>query len=91
MGRPRLKGKRPPTLASIQIHPETRWQRIRVTRWYGEANREIELVSHTALWYHTGLPALPVRWVLTRDPKGKYATQDMDLEPVHILEYFVQR
>ena len=41
-------------------------------------------------------PPLPVRWVLVRDPKGKFSTQallctDLLLSPVQILEHFVQR
>ena len=74
MGRTRLKGNRLPTLACVIQDPETRWERVRLHRWYEETNREVEIVSQTAIWYHTGLPALPVRWVLVRDPKGKFST-----------------
>ena len=64
--------------------------------WYGETHREVEFVSQTAVWYHAGLPPLPVRWVLVRDPKGKFSTQallctDLRLSPAQILEHFVQR
>jgi hypothetical protein len=67
-----------------------------LNRWYGETNREVEIVSQTAVWYHAGLPPLPVRWVLVRDPQGKFSTQallctDLLQTPVQILEYFVQR
>ena len=61
MGRPRLKGDRLPTLASLVHDPETRWERLQVGRWYGETNREVEIVSQTAVWYHNGLPPLAVR------------------------------
>jgi len=96
MGRTRLKGDRLPSLASLVNDPKTLWQSICVHRWYGETNREVEIVSQTAVWYHAGLPPLPVRWVLVRDPKGKFSTQallctDLLLSPVQILEYFVQR
>ena len=96
MGRTRLKGNRLPTLASLVHDPETRWERVRLHRWYGEINREVEVVSQTTIWYHTGLPPLPIRWVLVRDPKGKFSTQallrtDLLLTPLQILEYFVQR
>ena len=30
----------------------------------------MEIASETAVWYSTGLPAVPVRWVLIRDPEG---------------------
>ena len=75
MGRPRLKGNRLPTLASLVKALDTPWERVRLTRWYGETEREVEIVSQTALWYHSGLPPLPIRWVLIRDPKGKFSTQ----------------
>ena len=95
-GRTRLKGDRLPSLASLVHHSETRWERVSLNRWYGETNREVAIVAQTAVWYHAGLPPLPVRWVLVRDPKGKFATQallctDLLLSPVQILEYFVQR
>jgi len=95
-GRPRLKGRRLPTLASLVQDPEMRWERVCLNRWYGETNREVELVSRTAVWYHNGLPALPVRWVLVRDPQAKFTTQallctDLLQPPLQILEYFVQR
>ena len=96
MGRPRLKGDRLPTLASLVHDPATRWERVSLNRWYGETNREVEIVSQTAIWYHNGLPPLPVRWVLVRDPQGKFSTQallctDLLQTPVQILEYFMQR
>ncbi|WP_407572944.1 transposase [Deinococcus altitudinis] len=96
MGRTRLKGNRLPTLASLVQDPETRWERVRLHRWYGETNREVEVVSQTAIWYHNGPPPLPVRWVLVRDPKSKFSTQallctDRLQTSVQILEYFVQR
>ncbi|WP_407542641.1 hypothetical protein [Deinococcus radiomollis] len=94
MDRPRLKGYRLPTLASLAHDPETRWERVRLHRWYGETNREVEIISQPAVWYHNGLPPLPLRWVLIRDPQGKFSTQtllctDLLLSPIQILEYFV--
>ncbi|WP_240741160.1 transposase [Deinococcus sp. Arct2-2] len=96
MGRPRLKGDRLPTLASLVHDPQTRWERVRLSRWYGEIHREVDIISQTAVWYHTGLPPLRVRWVLIRDPKGKFSTQallctDLLQTPRQMLEYFVQR
>ena len=96
MGRPRLKGKRLPTLVSLVKASDTPWQRVSLTRWFGETGREVEITSQSAIWYHTGLPPLPIRWVLIRDPLGKFSTQallctDVQQDPVMILEYFVQR
>lgn len=71
MGRPRHKGKRLPTLSAILANPKTVWQQVKVEGWYGGIEQEVELVSDTAVWYHTGLPAVPIRWLLVRDPQGK--------------------
>jgi len=54
---------------------KTRWKRVTIPDWYGEGARVIEIVSNTAVWYHSGQPPVPIRWVLIRDPKGKFKTQ----------------
>jgi hypothetical protein len=58
--------------------------------------RTIEIVSGTALWYSTGLPAVPLRWVLIRDPQQEFETQallctDLAAEPEQIISWFVRR
>jgi hypothetical protein len=30
--------------------------------------REVEVVTNTAVWYHSGKPCMLLRWVLIRDP-----------------------
>jgi hypothetical protein len=95
-GRPRKKGERLPTLAQVAANPKTRWQRVIIRNWYGEGRRVIELVSQTAVWFHGGQPPLPIRWVLIRDPKGKFKTQallctDVKVDPVQIIKWFVLR
>jgi hypothetical protein len=96
MGRPRKKGKRLPTLQVVASDRRTRWQRVKVKGWYGEGERVVEVVSATCVWYHTGLPAVPLRWVLIRDPQKKFSTQallstKLEAEPCQILEWFVRR
>lgn len=96
MGRPRLKGKRLPTLAAVADDPSTAWTPIVVANWYGGGKRTVEVASATALWYHTGLPPVPLRWVLIRDPQEKFAPQallctDLAAEPARILGWFVLR
>ena len=95
-GRSRKKGKRLPTLAQVANDPQTSWERRVVRYWYGEAQRLIEISSSTAVWYHGGLPPLPIRWVIVRDPKHKFKTQallctDLNVQPKQIVEWFVQR
>ena len=96
MGRTRPKGNRLPPLASLVHDPETRWGRVRSHRRYEETNREVGIVSRTAVWYHDGLPPLPIRWVLGRDPQGKFSTPallcaDLLQTPSQILESFARR
>ncbi len=95
-GRPRLKGQRRPTPATVAADPTTVWTPLRVAQWYGQGPRLVEVVSDTAIWYHTGLPPVLLRWVLIRDPLGQFDTQallctDPDAPAAQILAWFVQR
>ena len=96
MGRTRLKGKRLPTLEEVLKNPKTKWTRVTLPQWYGEGRRVIEIASATAVWYHSGQPALPIRWVLIRDPKNKFEPQailctDLTIKPLQIVKWFVMR
>jgi hypothetical protein len=96
MGRPRLKGNRLPNLSAVAEDPATDWTAMTLVHWYGEAERTVEMVSETALWYSTGLPAVPLRWVLIRDPHEEFATQallctDLHADPGRIISWFVRR
>src|SRR5919109_1370734 len=71
IGRPRLKGKRLPTLATVAADPATAWTPLTVAQWYGLGARAVEVASATAVWYHPGQPTVPLRWVLIRDPQAK--------------------
>src|SRR5215207_8021917 len=95
-GRPRLKGQRLPGLAAVATAPTTAWTGVTVAEWYGAGERAVDLASGTAVWYHSGLPPVPLRWVLVRDPRGRFATQallctDLVVSPAQILAWFVQR
>jgi hypothetical protein len=95
-GRPRKKGSRLPSLTDLVSSPHTRWQRVTVPRWYSQGEREVEIVSHTALWQTPGQPPLPIRWVLIRDPQGEFTPQallctDLCADPVQIISWFVLR
>jgi hypothetical protein len=95
-GRPRLVGPRLPTLEQRASAPATAWTPLLVAQWYGRQERQVEISSQTAVWYHTGLPPVPIRWVLIRDPEGEFPTQallctDLDAAPAQILAWFVQR
>jgi hypothetical protein len=95
-GRPRKKGKRLPTLEVVLENAQTIWQSLTIQEWYGEKQRQIEITSDTAVWYHSGMPPVPIRWVLIRDPKKKFQSQallctDLDNSPEQIITWFVRR
>ncbi|WP_455429908.1 IS701 family transposase, partial [Microvirga arabica] len=96
LGRPRRKGARLPTLAEVLAATSTHWQTVRVPGWYGAAERTIEITSATAVWQHGGLPVVPIRWVLIRDPLNRFAPQallctDPTRDPAQIVRWFVRR
>ncbi len=94
-GRPRRKGKRQPTLQARLSDPQTRWETLTV-RWYGGTRRPIAVATATAVWYHGGLPPVPLRWVLIRDPTGHFDPQallstDLATTAQQMVEWFVLR
>jgi hypothetical protein len=94
-GAPRKKGGRQPTLEARLAAPNTAWERVALA-WYGRTTRTVELASATAVWYHSGLPVVPLRWVLLRDPLGRFEPQallstDLNLTAQQIVEWFVLR
>ena len=96
MGRPRKKGKRLPTLEQVLKDTRTHWKKVVIRDWYGQGRKKVEIVSSTAVWFHNGMPPLPIRWVLIRDPQGKFKPQallctDLAARPEQILKWFVMR
>lgn len=96
LGRPPVKGKRLPKLSSVLKNPRTTWQRLRLSLWYGRTNRLVEVATGTALWYHSGMAPVPIRWIIVRDPKGELEPQaflatDLNATPRDMLAWFVSR
>jgi hypothetical protein len=96
VGRPRKKGARLPTLNQILADEKTTWRRFRVSQWYGPDPYEVEVATGCAVWYHSGMPVVPLRWVLVRDPAGKLSPKaflctDQGASAVDILAWFVRR
>lgn len=95
-GRSRKKGERLPTLQEVLKRTATKWQQVTLTNWYGHHQKEMEIATATAVWYHSGKPVVPVRWVLLRDPEGKLApvtllSTDVALTAEMIVSYFARR
>ncbi len=96
LGRGRKKGARLPTLQAVIDNPKTKWKTVTIKHWYGEENRRIEIKSGKCLWYHVGKQAVPIRWVIIRDPLAKFETQALlgtkvDAAPKQIVEWFIKR
>jgi hypothetical protein len=92
IGRPRLKGERLPNLSEAAQNPATAWKLTKIANWYGSGERTVEIASATAVWYSTGLFAVPIRWVLIRDRQGGFKTQaflctDLSADPEQIVRW----
>jgi hypothetical protein len=95
-GRPPLKGRRLPTLRAVLASRKTVWTAVVVSQWYNAQQRKLLTATGTAVWYHAGIPPVPIRWVLVRDPTGEhepaaFLSTDLDATPAMILGWFVSR
>ena len=95
IGRPRVVGRRQPTLVQRLANSRTRWRRFKVNGWYGRSERLLQIVSGTAIWHHPGR-LVAIRYVLVRDVADEFKPQaflctDLDADPLDILRWFVRR
>jgi hypothetical protein len=89
------KGERLPTLKQVLVNPLTHWTCHEID-WYGGKTHLIEVTTDTCLWYTPGYDPLPIRWVLVRDPLGKFKptaflATDQTVDPLQILRWFIMR
>jgi hypothetical protein len=96
LGRPRKKGERLPKLEGRVTDPKTQWRSVETSWWYGHEEKALEIATGTAVWYNSGKPVVPLRWVLVRDPEGElepkaFLCTDPTAEPTDILRWFVRR
>jgi hypothetical protein len=95
-GRPAKKGRKLRKLADILADPATVWTTIVMAAWYGGKRCPLEFTTGTAVWYHSGSPPVPIRWVLVRDPAGirkpqAFLCTDLNASPADILGWYVHR
>ncbi len=95
-GRPAQKGCALPKLSAVLKSKTTVWSTEVVSQWYNAQQRTLMVATGTALWYHAGVPPVPIRWVLVRDPSGEHGpsaflSTDLDAAPATILGWFVSR
>lgn len=89
------KGQRQPALKQRLADPNTQWHQESI-EWYGGKKRLIEYATETALWHTSGYDPLALRWVLVRDPLGKFEptaffATDQETTALQILNWFVSR
>jgi DDE superfamily endonuclease len=92
----RKVGERLPSLKDRLTDPLTEWICIRVSDWYGQREVDLQIATGTAFWYYPGNPAIPIRWVIVRDPSGKretraYLSTDLEMKAVEIIRLYVRR
>ena len=95
-GRPPLKGRRLPELSAVSASKKTVWSSVVVSQWYNVQQRKLLVATGTAVWYHAGIPPVPIRWLLVRDPSGEhdpsaFLSTDLDATAATILGWFVSR
>jgi hypothetical protein len=76
IGRPPKKGERLPKLEERLTDPKTQWRSVEASWWYGHEEKALEIATGTAVWYNSGKPVVPLRWVLVRDPGGELESKD---------------
>ena len=96
MGRPPIKGEQQPSLQTRFKDSKTKWSKMHFANWYGQKNKLMEFATGTAIWYRGGEPAVPIRWVLVRDPEGKIdpmaiACTDLNMDACQIIEHYLKR
>lgn len=95
-GPKRKKGARQPTLLKRLEDPKTKWQKIIIPKWYNQGQVTMLVATGTAIWYHSGMKPVKVRWVLIKDPSGKVKPcallcTELDYNPIQIIDFFIQR
>lgn len=96
VGRTRIKGEKQPALMERLEDEDTKWQSVRFSIWYEQTDKLMQITSGTAIWYRGGKPAVPIRWVLIRDPEGKLEdialqSTDLSLSPIEIVQHYLKR
>ena len=71
IGRKRKKGQRLKNLQELIDHPDTQWTKITIPQWYNHGSVEMLVATGKAIWYHSGMTPLPIRWVWIKSADAK--------------------
>jgi hypothetical protein len=96
VGRPPKKGHKLPKVIQVLSARTTVWTTIIMSEWYGGERCRLKIATGTAIWYHSGLPPVSIRWVLVQDPTGirkpqAFLCTDLNATSASILGWFVHR
>lgn len=42
----------------LRVLNQAVWETVQVDNWYGQDPTQVEITSDTAVWYHSGMPAV---------------------------------
>lgn len=92
----RKKGERLSTLKKMLDDSSTTWEKIIIPQWYNHGQVQMLVATGTAIWYHSGMTPLSLRWVLIKDPLGKIKSKallctNLDLSIEQIINFYIRR
>ena len=92
----RIIGQRQPTLKQRLTHRKTKWLELIIPHWYGQKQKTLLVCSGTAIWYKASFAAVPLRWILIKDPEQKRRPMallctDLNIDAKKIISYFIRR
>ena len=67
-----------------------------VDQWYNEKNKQVQIATDVAIWYHSGMTPVEIRWVLIKDAQGKgepaaLLCTNTAMDAQQIIAYFIRR
>lgn len=93
-GRPRVIGKRLPSLEKIAKDRRRKWTTLTVS-WYGGIIRDVLVLTGECLWYCPGVRPAAIKWVLVKTSEGSeveaFFSTDLTHTTTWIIESFVGR
>ena len=94
-GRPRVVGQRLPNLETLVNDKKQKWVRLSAP-WYSGKTKDLDVLTGTCLWYHNTVGGVPIRWIITKDPKGEnkpiaILVTDFRICAEQAIEFFVGR
>ncbi len=67
-----------------------------IAQWYNEKNKELKVSTGTAIWYHSGMRPIEIKWVLLKDEQSgrepvALLCNNTELSEEQIILYFIRR